>query len=126
LLATKELRRHLDDHGGLTIDPATGQRVSGGLAVCPDRRWSRALPWPLQDDGALRAWLAHLHAHLEPGRFIGAWLDRPRRVAWVEAVVVVPSHDRRSALALAARAEQHAIYDLDRCRTVHLASRGRP
>jgi hypothetical protein len=116
--AFNQLRRHLGRRNGITFDPATGSVAETGTAVCAGPRWSRPLPWPIADDGPVRTWLHHLQRHLEPGRFIGAWLDPRHPLLWVELSLVLHDHDE--ALRYAAGARQHSVYDLTRDRIVQV------
>ncbi len=113
LIAPADLRRHLCHRGGVTLDPATGTALREGIAVCPDRRWSRWLHWPALDEESLRGWLHQLHQHLEPDRFLGAWVEPGSGRVWIEAVVIVPGAHAERAMRLATLAGQRAVYDLD-------------
>jgi hypothetical protein len=110
------LRSLLEAEGGFTIDPATGDRVRCGIAVCVDPRPSASFFHRQWSDRWVTRWLAEAGAELaRPGRYAGGWLDPSSGRVWLDVVTVVPRSRRRVALHHGRLAGQHNAFDLDRC-----------
>jgi hypothetical protein len=110
-----QLRTLLDAEGGFTVDPTTGQRAPGGIAVCLDPRPSASFGRRDWTDGRIIRWLTDAAPHLaRPGRFAGGWLEPSSGRVCLDVVTVLPRGRLPTAFHAGRLAGQRSVFDLDR------------
>lgn len=105
--------------GGFTLDVRTMTHPSSGYVVstCPEHEHTIA---GIADSVEIARYL-YRHSILlhEPGKLLGAWLDRETGTTYLDVVSIVPTYEE--AVALAEKHGQLAVYHLDTATELRIA-----
>lgn len=105
--------------GGFTLDVRTMTHPVAGYVVstCPEHE--NTITGRVSATDLAEYLFTHVLLLHEPGKLMGAWLDRETGVTYLDVVSIVDSYEE--AVALAERHGQLAVYHLDTATELRIA-----